>query len=353
MNAEEVQNGCPYGGVGFVCRPVAGLTYKPIDFENDRITGLQVISNGKVYVNVIGVYLPYYDGTPDQIAHYSETLDYLQLAISDCGNAPVILCGDMNAPLPQQKKLSPNWYRQHPFNQQSLLLYDFMINNELCVGNFAFNQPVNFTYTKGNHKSYIDHVLIPRYCLDKLSVCEIAVCQTNGDEWTSDHLPLTSEYVLSINEDGAAANITSSAHLHDIPKYPRVKWDDDNIKRKYCEYVNELLNEMPMSDISIIGNAKEGQQIIDEYCEMLTTVMHSACSRITEDNNVVRRQNPGQVPWWSRDCTAARDRTRFWYRIWCQCGRPNTGQVYHCYKAVKKTYRQVRRQAMSSHIRTK
>ncbi len=93
--------GRPHGGVGFVFKSMQGIVYKPIDIECDRMMGLQLINNGKPVLNILGVYLPYFDGSEDQIALYSETLDILQSAVNDCANVPCIIVGDMNAPLPQ------------------------------------------------------------------------------------------------------------------------------------------------------------------------------------------------------------------------------------------------------------
>ncbi len=116
IDPEEVLQGRPYGGVGFICKRIQGLIYKPIEVDNDRITGVQLVQSGKVILNIIGVYLPYYDGTPNQVALYSETLDVLQSVLDVCPPSPTMIVGDMNASLPTQNKLSATWYRQSPYN---------------------------------------------------------------------------------------------------------------------------------------------------------------------------------------------------------------------------------------------
>ena len=50
------------------------------------------------------------------------------------------------------------------------------------------------------------------------------------------------------------------------------------------------------------------------------------------------------------DCTLTRDRQRFWFQIWKDCGRPRNGHVYTSYKLVKKTYRNACRSAVNSNI---
>ena len=76
--------------------------------------------------------------------------------------------GDMNTSLPQNITLQKNWHRQHPYNNRSVILYDFILDNNLCVGNFMFQQNLNYTYRKNGFMSYIDHVLISKYSSDKL-----------------------------------------------------------------------------------------------------------------------------------------------------------------------------------------
>ncbi len=51
-----------HGGVGFVCKPMQGIVYKPIDIECDKMMALQLINNGKPVLNILVVYLPCFDG---------------------------------------------------------------------------------------------------------------------------------------------------------------------------------------------------------------------------------------------------------------------------------------------------
>ena len=60
--------------------------------------------------------------------------------------------GDMNAALPEAPEINRHWYRPHPYNKHSYILYDFLRNNdhELMVSNFNFDQDVSYTYLKIN-----------------------------------------------------------------------------------------------------------------------------------------------------------------------------------------------------------
>ena len=77
------------------------------------------------------------------------------------------------------------------------MLFDFICDNELYVTNFGFKQPVNYTYSKGDHKTYIDHVLMPRHLNSSVVKCEILHdCPGN----TSDHFPMKSTITLEIDD---------------------------------------------------------------------------------------------------------------------------------------------------------
>ena len=68
-------------------------------------------------------------------------------------NSPVIILGDLNVTIPQSTIIGNNWYKQRPFNVNSMLLYDFIIDNDLNVSNFKFRQNVNFTYFKDHART--------------------------------------------------------------------------------------------------------------------------------------------------------------------------------------------------------
>ena len=147
MDPEVVHDGRPFGGVGFVCKKLNGVSYIPIKCESDRISGIQLTANGKIILTIIGVYLPYFNGKAEQAALYSETLEQVQSLLDTLEPSPTLFMSDMNAGLSQQRLLPRKWYKQHSCNDHSLLLYDFVSNNDLVNCNFSFTQKVNYTYT--------------------------------------------------------------------------------------------------------------------------------------------------------------------------------------------------------------
>ena len=108
VDAESVLEGWAHGGMGWICNKTNNVTYKAIDIDNDRISGIQIIVQGKTVMNILDVYLPFHNGSSDQIELYGETLECLHSKIDSYHGEPIIIVGDFNATLPQQQSLSHN-----------------------------------------------------------------------------------------------------------------------------------------------------------------------------------------------------------------------------------------------------
>ena len=119
MDPEAECQGRPYGGV--ICKKIPGVTYIPMNCDNDRICAIQMVIDNKVQMTVVGMYMPYYDGTSSQIALCSQTLEDVQCMIDTNDPSPVLFLGDMNAGMPNHGQLSRSWYRSHPYSRHSLL----------------------------------------------------------------------------------------------------------------------------------------------------------------------------------------------------------------------------------------
>jgi exonuclease III len=346
VNPEEVLYGRPYGGTGFVCKNVDGIHFQNVDVDNDRISCLRVIQHGTdtQILNIFGIYLPYCNGSADQASLYAETLDKLQSLIDDCNGSPVVIMGDMNANLPLHSQLARYWYRSRPFTSHSLMLHDFLVDNELCVANFLFDQNVNYTYEKGNAKSYIDHVFISKYLSDSVLDCKIV----DNCNWVdvSDHLPIRTKVQIQVDSSVNPSD-TNFKDTTVCPKYPKVNWKNPVLRQHYANYVNDALNSQlngQLSDLCCLKNVIQIQNSVNVLCDKLTAIMHEACK--PNCNSGKGRQNGKRVPWWSYNCTVARDRTRFWRSMWLKCNKDRNCHVFYVYKHVKKLYRSARRNAL-------
>ena len=103
IDPEVVLEGRPYNGVGMICKNISGVCYISLSTGNDRISVMQIVINEKVYLTVIWVYRPHYDGTVNQIAQYIQTLEDVQ-CITDCNDpSPVMFLVDMNVSMSPAK----------------------------------------------------------------------------------------------------------------------------------------------------------------------------------------------------------------------------------------------------------
>jgi len=210
------------------------------------------MSGDKTLLTVFGVYLPYYNGYNDQIQLYSETLDILQSAIDCMEPSPMMIVGDMNANLQRHAQLSRYWYRQHPYNKHSYILYDFWRNNELKASNFNFDQDGSYTYFNATSDSYIDHVFASVCAGDIIKGCSIlSDLPTN----VSDHYPLLTTAELHIQ-----SNINHGNDVSTVPKYPRLNWSDNEVCASYSRYLIDCAKPLPTINFEVVKSHDEAQK---------------------------------------------------------------------------------------------
>jgi exonuclease III len=342
IDPEAASVGRPYGGVGFVCKESSDLSYQVLDVNSDRICAIQVISSHSVILSCIGVYLPFNNGSTEQTELYIETLDILQVLLNTYGDiSPLMISGDFNTTLPQSAQLAHNWYRKHPFSKQSFLLYEFLSSNDLCVANFDFKQSVNYTYFKGKMKSYIDHCIVSRQLSDCVSNCSIVF---DNEDCTSDHFPVE----VSIN-----VHVRQPQDVDDAGKpcqnvFPRANWNDRHFCEVYMENISKVANDIvPPVNHDVFNTDTDVQSYIDKYYGKIANAMHIATEKSI---NTVKQHHTDKKPkhWWNSDCTFSRNRHRFWFALWCSCGRPREGAVYDAYKYSKHMFRKKCRSAVNN-----
>ena len=66
--------GREFGGIGFVCQNRNNVSYRPIECESDRVCALQIVLGENIVTTIIGVYLPFYDGTTKQGELYMDII---------------------------------------------------------------------------------------------------------------------------------------------------------------------------------------------------------------------------------------------------------------------------------------
>ena len=316
------------------------ISYMNIDINSDRICILQILSSHSVILTIVGVYMPFFNGSADHIELYVEVLDILQDVLdTHAANSPMMIMGDFNAALPQSNQLMENWHRLRPFNQHSVLLYDFVSNNSLVVSNFDFSQDVNYTYYKSNCRTYIDHCMVTSRT--ELVVKDCSILSNLADN-TSDHFPVAIELEIDISQsedDGVSMNNT----------YQQVNWNQKGMKEAYLESINKFLaNYKP--PMNVTDSSSHIQSYVDQYCSYIVEYFHKAAKdamKFTEQNTGFKKKGKH---WWTIDCSNARNRQHFWFNLWRSCNKPRERAVYDAYKYSKQVFRKTCRKAFNASV---
>ena len=241
------------------------------------------------------MYLPYNDHLADSMESYLECLDKLQCLVNDSDpNAPAVVVGDFNTRLLQSQYLVNNWYRKKPFSKRSLLLYEFLYANNLCVANFINKQNINYTYRINRVTSYIDHVMIPVHISDNVQQCDI-VPETADNP--SDHLPIS----MTLNIQTPAGKSIEKSRSN-MTVFPQGKWSNDRFKGQYCAKVKAALESWKPCEIEKVTSAEAGK-VINDMCNSLCKLLHSCVSQCTE--SVPPKKSYNESKWWNYDCYLA------------------------------------------------
>ena len=260
-----------------MCNPICNISYKVVPNDSDRICILQLLTGGKLILAIYGVYMPYFNGSRDQLELYSETLNALQCSIDSSDPSPIMVIGDLNADLPRHIGLNRHWHKSRPFNAHSLLMYNFMVDNELYVANHSFPQQINHTYHKGRDTTYIDHVLVSTF-LD-INSCGI-MCDIDN---VSDHYPPLTDITLQctsveqvLHSDNGMTSPDNGMTSPDsgMTITTRVNWSDPVIKRNYSRHVDEAHMNL-VSDLTDlhIQNHDDALLAVNKLCLQLTAIL--------------------------------------------------------------------------------
>ena len=346
MDPTEAAHGRPFGGCGFLCKKFTDqdVSYRPINCDSDRLSGVEVVRDGKTVMSILGVYMPFDDHSARCKEAYLDTLIELQSLIEKSESVPCMIVGDFKTRLPQTDTLNAHWYRARPFSQRSALLYDFCSENELTVSNFQFSQAVNYTYWNGSNKSYIDHILVQGSLHGHITDCTI-LC--SDDDNVSDHFAITA--CLSIPCDHTAHGPEEEA-LNPVPQFPRVDWNDPQAKDRYQSVLQQKLITYNLEELLAINTKPHAAHAVEEFYNSLVTSIHSASEAAADCNETQSGQAHSHRPrntWWTGDCTTAKQRMKLFFHIWKSVGRPTEGNCYELYRDARRCYRRTCRNAVN------
>ena len=141
--------------------------------------------------------------------------------------------------------------------QKSVLLYDFLVNNSLCIGNFAFKQSAKYTYSKGKHRFYIDHVLVPKYLMPTVRGCVILEVPSN----TSDHMPIKTS--ISLDLDNSSSAVDSMKEYPNTGMIcPYIDWSNLEITKQYESNIVKAAKQIKLVILNGIVDKSHATQVV-------------------------------------------------------------------------------------------
>ena len=148
----------------------------------------------------------------------------------------------------------------------------------------------------------------------------------------SPHLPIICRLTITSPE-----TVTPSPYriLNTMKCSDVLDWSCARKIEAYKSILDELLS----------ASLPDSSDSLDEVDAVISHCLHAA-ARAAECS---KARLPARS-WWTPGAAAARDRSRFWHRLWNHCGRPDAGAVSDCYREARRSYRRARREAALSHI---
>jgi len=331
--------GRPFGGIAVIVRKHPMLNVQEIECLSERVLPVVFKDHHGINVQMIcNIYMPYFDsGNINNTTMYIDTIDVLQaLADKYSAECPVKYLGDFNCQLPVNAPHSATWYRGVGFNKHSFILHNFINANCLKVVDMAHKQGVKYTYFchKRNVYTWLDHVLCSYYDFNSVLECKILSPHSDND---SDHLPVLVKFRVNVS---SGDKLVTNTHK-DCTQY--ISWKNESVTLKYKEILSKKLNMVNPIQLGADDTVLSAQNEVDRFMSDVTQALHMSAAEAS--NN--KKYNFKPKPYWCPELSKLRDKKRFWWHLWVDCGRPRQGSVYDCYKGVKKMFRRTARDCMN------
>ena len=324
--------GRPRGGVALICRRRPGISFRTVDCGDARLCGVTVLAGVRPILSVVGCYMPYWDSSGSNVEEYAEVTGKLDSILSSLRvSAPTVLLGDFNCalcPLPRESRPSA-WHRLHGFNPNSVAMQDLLDDYDLNVAEFSFRQPVTYTFSRAGNYSHIDHIAVPDLLMPQVLGCTILPPDENN---LSPHLPLICRLAVAdpAGTDRTSHHAVDSASCTDV-----LDWSCAEKIESYKIILDKMLTE----------TLPECGESLNDLDAAISRCIHAAARAA----GCSKPRRPAKS-WWTPSAAAARDRSRFWHRLWVSCGRPSSAPVADCYREARRSYRRARRKAALSQI---
>ena len=187
---------------------------------------------------------------------------------------------------------------------------------------FGLNhEKANYDYTyvneRANHRSTIDHYILPNFMYD----CVESIECVNNDFNPSLHRALKIEFNVNIHriKIGKRTSVNHSVAWHKVSD-THINYYQKDVERKLREL------DIPTDAIQckdVLCQDVNHKNSISDYCQKLIMILVE-----TGDNCFPKvKCKDKNIPYWNEAIQPLRDESLFWREIWKSCGEPRSGIV--------------------------
>jgi len=317
---DRLLSGRPHGGVSIMWRKNLSQYANIIQYDDNRILGLELKTNSHVFL-FLSVYLPYEcDIFYDDYCFY---LNKIQCIIETASTPYTFVLGDFNANISSDSVFGTE-------------LIDFCDTNNLCFIDKYMLLPDSFTYISQAHgtTSWLDH------CITTSSGQEIV---SNSyiikDIVCSDHLPLCIDVNCDISSICDTITIKEPKNVY--------KWNlaTDNNKQEYkmcsCKFLSNIV--LPIAALSCKdANCIAHKSEIDCFYNSILSAIKQATSECIP--RVKSASNFHQVPGWNEYVQEHHNMARDSFKWWNVNNRPRHGYIYDAMRISRARFKYALRQ---------
>ena len=188
------------------------------------------LTKNELNLVLIGVYMPFDDGSADSKAQFETNISILSALIKNCVdlNNPVLITGDFNADLNRKKRFDSILLEF--MKEYSLISLDSIFNSSMTPTYPATMLINSYTNTRTMYYANLDHMIVPKQ-IDANKI-EILNCTINNDIInTSDHNSLSLKFRLMYSKQ----NQQSEPEKRNI-----INFDDEELNIFYKDQIEEL-----------------------------------------------------------------------------------------------------------------
>ena len=319
-----------HGGTAMICRRDGQVSFSQVQSEDPRLLAVRLSRSKLPFLTIVGCYMPYFCTSAEQLECFQDTCASLDsLMCAHRAVAPIVLVGDFNCALPRLplSQRPAHWAQLRGFNALSREFQRLLDEHDLVIAEFYFDQAVDFTYERGGRRTHIDHIAVPTtFVGSQLQSCTVIPPSSDN---LSPHSPLRCILIISGTGDALRA---SAMHYASSSRSTVLDWSSSERNDTFRGLLAERL-----ACSSHLGLSAE------EINNRLTAAIHEAAA----ESGCSRRRRPPKS-WWTPAVSTARDRARFWHRVWTEAGRPRGTVIHDCFRAARSAYRSSRVQAARS-----